>query len=306
MRGTSNDADFDAFAKAVAGFPPTPRDGKTAQVVFQESYDALDKLANKKPGEEFPRAMAWKAYALALSVYEGWDLPAGHPDAALGEQARLKAGHDLCQKAIGLDKNDYDLHWAMADIHLISEEFSDAVAEFEKALDLNRDARHPSLFIEAASAMMQADEFEKAEACFRRARTPDWHHWSRGVFLYLKAGRASADREDFLNSALDDLKATRNQLGDDFYQSEIQLVLAAVHFRKAELFMARANNAKDPDDQARFNAYAARNNAAARRAIRNYQAAFPKASAAQAIKSQSLANAGDQAWWEGAMKALLP
>ena len=306
MRGTSNYADYDAFAKAAASFPPTARDGTSAQKVFQESYEVLDGLANKKPGEEFPRAMAWKAYALALSVYEGWDLPPGHPDEKLDEQARLKAAHDLGQKAIGLDKNDYDLHWAMADVHLISKEFPQAVAEFEQALDLNRDARHPSLFIEAGSAMMQAGEFEKAEACFRRARAPDWHHWSRGVFLYLKAGRAGADREAFLNLALDDLKATHNQLGDDFYQSEIQLVLAAVHFRKAELFTAKANNARSAADKARFTAYAARNQAAAARTIQNFGTAFPKASAAQAIKSQSLDNGGDQAWWGDAMKALLP
>jgi tetratricopeptide (TPR) repeat protein len=304
MRGTDNVADFDEFARAVAAFPPTERDGKTAQVVFQESYTALDKLANKKP--EFPRAMAWKGYALALSVYEGWDLPPGHPDEKLDEQARLRLAHELGSKAIGFDRYDYDLHWAMADVHLISREFLDAVAEFEQALDLNRDARHPSLFIEAASAMMQAGQFDKSEACFRRAQAPDWHHWSRGTFLYLKAGRANADREDFLNRALDDLKATRNQLGDDFYQSEIQLVLAAVHFRKTEMFAARATNAKDAGEQARFNTYAARNNAAARRAIRNYRAAFPKASAAQAVRSQSLDNAGDQAWWADAMKALLP
>ncbi|HSE74806.1 MAG TPA: hypothetical protein VLB05_09855 [Dongiaceae bacterium] len=309
MRGTSNYADYDAFANAAASFPPTARDGNTAQEVFQESYGVLDGLANKKPGEEFPRAMAWKAYALALTVYEGWDLPPNHPDGKLDEQARLKAAHDLCQKAIGLDKNDYDLHWAMADVHLISKEFPEAVAEFEQALDLNRDARHPSLFIEAGSAMMQAGEFEKAESCFRRARAPDWHHWSRGVYLYLKAGRAGADREAFLNLALDDLKATHNQLGDDFYQSEIQIVLAAVHFRKAELFTAKANNARNAgnaNDEARFNTYAARNQAASARTIQNFNTAFPKASAAQAIKSQSLDNGGDQAWWGDAMKALLP
>ncbi|HEX6118598.1 MAG TPA: hypothetical protein VFZ03_04045, partial [Dongiaceae bacterium] len=194
----------------------------------------------------------------------------------------------------------------MADIHLISNEFPEAVAAFEKALDLNRDARHPSLFIEAGSAMMQAGEFEKAESCFRRARAPDWHHWSRGVFLYLKAGRASADREDFLNLALDDLRATKNQLGDEFYQSEIQLVLAAVHFRKDEQFTARAKVARSASDQARFTGYAARNDRAARRAIRNYRAAFPKASAAQAIRSQALDDPRDRAWWGDAMKALLP
>jgi hypothetical protein len=52
--------------------------------------------------------------------------------------------------------------------------------------------------------------------------------------------------------------------------------------------------------------YAARNQAAAARAIQNFKAAFPKASAAQAIKSQSLDDPGDRAWWGDAMKALLP
>jgi len=301
MRGTTDKALFNQFVGAVVGFPPTPRDGKSAQQVFEDSYAALDDLARNNP---FPRALAWKAYALALSVYEGWPLPASAPEKSLGWQDRLDAAKTLGEQAIKQDDTDYDVHWAMADVHLIRGEFDQAKEEFESALELDRDGRHPSLFAEAASAMMQAGDFEKAEHYFRKARMPDWHHWMRGIFLFLKAGRADADRETFLNLALEDLKATRNQLGDEFYQGEIQLVLAAVHWRKSELFSNRATVATDPFEKAQYSNFAARNLAAATRAIHIFRPAFPYWDAKLARESVSLQNAGDRTWWQDTVDAL--
>jgi hypothetical protein len=301
MRGTSDKALFDKFVDAVVGFPPTARDGKLAQQVFEDSYAALDDLARNNP---FPRALAWKAYALALSVYEGWPLPKAAPEEPMNAQDRLDEAEKLGLQAISLDDTDYDVHWAMADVRLIRGEFDDARNEFERALDLDRDGRHPSLFAEAAAAMMQVGDFDKAERYFRKARTPDWHHWMRGIFLFLKAGRAGADRETFLNLALEDLKATRAQFGDDFYQSEIQLILAAVHWRKWQLFSERAAATTDPNAKALLSTYAARNMAAATRAIHVFRPAFPYWTVNQAITALSLRDAGDQAWWQDTMQAV--
>lgn len=294
MRGTTSRADFDEFAKAVVGFPPTERDGKTAQKVFEESYAALDKLAGK-----FPRAMAWKAYALALSVYERWALPPGVKETSMNDQQRLDEALRLAEDAVNLDETDYDLHWALADVHLIRDEFPEAISAFENALYLNRDERHPSLFAEAGSAMMQAGDLDNGEVHFRKAKTPDWHHWMRGIFLFLKAGRA--DPDTFLNQALEELKSTRTQLGDDFYQSEIQLVLAAVHWRRSRLFTEKATASTNPAAKDLFNLYATRNTNAARRAINNFRTLFPHWSVQTAIDSLSLQRSTDKLWWEETM-----
>lgn len=294
MRGTTSKTDFDEFASAVVGFPPTARDGKTAQEVFKASYAALDKLAGK-----FPRAMAWKAYALALSVYEDWELPPNVPEENMGDDARLDEALRLARQAVQDDDTDYDLHWALADVHLIRGEFREALDEFKLALELNRDERHPSLFAEAASAMMQAGDLDDADAHFRKASTPDWHQWMRGIYLFLKAGRA--DPDTFLNLALEELKRTRRQLGDDFYQSEIQLVLAAVHWRKSQHFSQKAALASAPTDQGLLNLYATRNVGAARRAFREFQKAFPHWTVQTAIDALSLQDSDDKLWWEETM-----
>jgi len=301
MRGNIGKPVFDKFVNAVIAFPPTARDGKSAQQVFQDSYALLDDLATNTP---FPRALAWKGYALALSVYEGWPLPATAKEAALNGQQRLDEARNLTAAAIAQDGTDHDVHWAMADVHLIRQEFDDARKEFEIAVDLNRDERHPSLFAEAGSAMMQIGNLDKAQMYFRKARTPDWHHWMKGIMLFIKAGRAGDHQETFLNLALEELKGTRMQLGDDFYQHEIQLVLAAVHWRKWMLLSAKAAATKDPNTQALIQNYAVRNRTAAERAIRAFRATFPYWTDAQAATALPLQVAGDSAYWQDTVRDL--
>ncbi len=71
MKGADTPELYNKFADAVSVFPPTARAGNSAEVVFQNSYKLLDELAAPRT---FPRAMAWKAYALALSVHESWSI----------------------------------------------------------------------------------------------------------------------------------------------------------------------------------------------------------------------------------------
>jgi hypothetical protein len=300
MRGTNSNADFDKFVKAVAGFPPTERDGKPATRVFAESYELLDDLAKNSP---FPRALAWKAYALALSVYEGWPLPNSATENGMDSEQRLNEAWKLADAAIKEDDTDYDLHWAMADVYLIQNDFANAKKEFERALYLNRDERHPSLFAEAASAMMQADDLDKAQMYFRKARTPDWHHWMKGILLFIKAGRAGQHQETFLNLALDELKSTHAQLGDDFYQHEIQLILAVVHWRKWLVLSDKAANIPDPGSKALIQNYAERNRTAAQRAIRAFRLTFKHwKDVKQAETAMPFQNPNDGKYWLDAAK----
>jgi hypothetical protein len=303
VRGTNDKNLYDKFVAAVVGFPPTARDGRPATQVFTDSYQLLSELddAEKDP---YPRARAWKAYALALSVYEGWPLPDTAPEKAMNSEARLNLARDLALAAIDLDPNDFDLHWAMADVHLIRKEFGDAQAEFEIALDLNRDERHPSLFAEAGSAMMQIGDLDQAQKYFRKSCRPDWHHWMRGILLYVEAGRAALHEETFLNNALDELKSTRTQLGDDFYQTEIQLVLAAVHWRKWKLLSEKAAAMPPGPSQALIAKYADRNFAAAQRAIRAFRAVFHYWSLDQALTALPFGLADDSAYWADAVTEL--
>lgn len=306
MRGTDDENDFNNFVTAVSGFPPAARDGKSAMTVFRESYKLLDDLV-KKNGANFPRASAWKAYALALSASEGWLLPdsASAEEKGMNREAKLTAAWNLANSAKEQDKTDYDLHWALADVCLLKEDFDGAKNAFEDALRYNRDERHPSLFAEAASAMMQADELDKAQLYFRKARAPDWHRWMKGIMLYIKAGRTGEHQETFLNLALDELKSTHAQLGDDHYPHEIQLILAVVYWRKWKVLSTKAAGIGNAEMKALVQGYADRNKAAAQRARDVFRDVFDHwQSADQAKTALPFKNTGDKSYWLDAVNGV--
>lgn len=283
MRGFTDEDDFDEFVKAVRGFPPSPREDKSAERVFQESYAILVDLAAKN----IPRAMGWQAYALALSVYERWPLPKNADELEDKDQKRLDRAKKLAEEAIKADETDFDVHWAMADVSLIrygflsalgkddkTEEEQDRVkSEFKRALYLNGDERHPNLLVEAASAMMQIGEYDEADRLFRQAeRRPDWHRWMRGLDLFFRAGRAGMEHKAaLLEQALTELKCAHAQPDEDFFQEEIELVLAAVYFRKHELGETRLLATEDTDEHRRLTASSGRNERAARNAIARFR-----------------------------------
>ena len=310
MRGTNDEKDFEDFVTAVRGFPPAARDGKSAMTVFGESYQLLDELV-KKNGMNFPRACAWKAYALALSASEGWQLPDSASDEEKGMDgaAKLAKAWTLANSVIEKDRTDYDLYWALADVCLLKEDFIGAKKAFEDAIKYNRDERHPSLFAEAGSAMMQADELDKAQLYFRKARAPDWHRWMKGIMLYIKAGRTVEHEETFLNLALDELKSTHAQLGDDHYPHEIQLILAVVYWRKWNVLSKKTAGIDNAEMKALVQGYADRNRAAAQRARDVFRADFDHWKTANQANDKAktalpFKNAVDKNYWLDAVKGV--
>ena len=300
MRGIGDPRAYEDLVQAVLGFPPTPRRGKTATEVFQNSYKLLSDLVAGYPN--YHRARGWKAYALALSVYESWPLPNGVPEANMTWQKRLEEAEKLACKAAEDAPNDFDVHWALADVYLICGNFAKCRVEFERALVLNGDERHPNLFAEAASAMMQMGRHEEAEDLFRKAaRRPDWHRWMRGIHLLLRAGRSAAERRALLDQALDELKATHVQPGQDFYQEELQLVIAAVYWRKAQLIDAKVKRAA-----------AAARPSLTRNSAHNWEEARRAAKRFRDVRNWTLnqaqsalkLNATDQEYWNETMQGL--
>jgi tetratricopeptide (TPR) repeat protein len=298
--------------EAVRSFPPTPQANKSAKQVFAESYTTLSGLAKTEKNEKpFARAMAWKAYALALSVYESWPLPATAAERRMPAAKRLQVAEDLAEAAIKLDRYDHDLHWALADVRLMRKDFPGAVKAFRRALFLNEDERNPNLFAEAASAFMHYGDHDEAEKYFNRAkRRPDWHHWMHGILLVMKAGREGQRRggseETFLNLALDELKATRAQADDELYQEEIHLVLAAAYRKKAKLLLLKARKTKDPEDRKTLQRLAARNQTSAEREIRFFRDAFGHWKRAQVETALPFGNQADKAYFMSAIRELWP
>jgi tetratricopeptide (TPR) repeat protein len=285
MRGIDDYEAFDKFVVAVSGFPPTARKGMSAEDVFKHSVSLLHELASGQA--TFPRAMGWKAYALALSVYESWELPDDLPEYEMSPAKRLDEALKLAEEAATEDQFDFDVHWALADVHLIRGgffyernedkkgklEFAEVKCEFDMALYLNGDERHPNLFAEAASAMMQIGAYDEADKYFRKAeRRPDWHHWMRGIDLFLRAGRSGADnRGTLLDAALDELRSASRQPDEEFYQEELQLIMAAVYLRKSELSETKLSATKKKDARKRLELSVQNNRKAAEDKIRHFR-----------------------------------
>jgi hypothetical protein len=123
--------------------------------------------------------------------------------------------------------------------------------------------------------------------------------------LYIKARRAGEHQETFLNLALDELKSTRTQLGDDHYPHEIQLILSVVYWRKSELLLDKADKTDDPALKELLKAYAKRNLNAAKRAKENFVKVFVHWKGAdQAEHALPFHNGDDKSYWVDAVKAV--
>ncbi len=310
MRGTESEDLYRKFVQAVRSFPPTPTANKSAKQVFAESYTLLSELAKvEKDKAPFARAMAWKAYALALSVYENWPLPAAAAERRMPPAKRLQAAEDLAEAAIKLDRFDHDLHWALGDVRLMQKDFAGAVKAFKRALFLNEDERNPNLFAEAATAFMHYGDHDEADKYFNRAkRRPDWHHWMHGILLLMKAGREGRRRggneETFLNLALEELKATHAHADEELYQEEIHLVLAAAYQKKSKLLAGKARKTKDRDDRTALQRLAARCQAAAKREIQFFRDTFGHWKRAQVETALPFGDKADKAYFMSAINEL--
>jgi tetratricopeptide (TPR) repeat protein len=278
MRGVIDADLFERFAKVTEAFPPTDRDPDSAQEVFKKSYQELYDIDTGVGGvATFARVKAWRAYALALSVYEGWRLP-NVPERNWNDDQRKQTALDWADEAIGMDGTDHDLYWARADVHLIRGDYAAAVTDFERALRLSADERHPSLFAEAAAAYMHLGNHDKAEEYFKKARRePDWHRWMNGIFLFIKAGRArvaGVNEETLLDLALDELRGTRANPDEDYYQNEIQLILAAASWKKSQIIADKAALEPDQKKKKKLQDVAKRHEKHARLAIRKFNGRF--------------------------------
>ena len=296
MRGTTDRGAFERFVTAVRGFPPSPRNGASAQAVYEASYTILRELAEAKP--PFPRAMAWRAYALTVSVSEGWSLKAFADEAALAPTGRLDLALRLALEAVKLDPTDYDLWWALANVHLVRREPEEARAAYDEALYLNQDEANPNLFAEAADAMIHLGLLSRADGLIRRARIdPDWYHWVAAWKQFMTARRNPESEYDLLSLAQEELDRTRGRPGRSLYLVDIQLLYGAIHARKAAYLdqggKEPVNAPFEPDAPTLARAERMR----ARRAVDEFRASFPDWNVEQALAYAPFADPADIAYW---------
>lgn len=304
MRGTTDRKIFEAFVTAIKGFPPARHEGEPATKTFNDSYAVLDRLASGKP--DFPRAKAWKAYALAISVSEGWQFDPERfaREAAMPGEERLQLAAELAGEAVKLDETDYDVWWALGNIELIRHNADAAREAYRKALYLNQDEVNPNLLAEAADAAIHLGDYGSADRLSRLAFTrPDWHHWIMSWKYFMLTRTIPQNEPIFLDLALAELDNTKRRPGQNGYLPDMLLLRAAIHARKWK-FLDKMPAETDVGVMTSATAAsgAEKERQRAHRAFAAFQKEFPNWDIAQARRFAPFIAAEDSAYWHESLQ----
>ena len=127
---------------------------------------------------EYARAYALLAFARLNEFRWSWS---GDPETS------LELAHELAQKAVTLGDSDEWCHWALGSTHLYRGEHDQAVAAYDKAVDIN--PNYADLLAHSADLMVAISKPDEAIDRLRTAMRlnphhPDWYLWSLGEAQY--------------------------------------------------------------------------------------------------------------------------
>ncbi|HTO62197.1 MAG TPA: adenylate/guanylate cyclase domain-containing protein [Bradyrhizobium sp.] len=161
---------------------------------------------------KFARAYSALSFVVFQSALGGW---------AQAPMEALREGRELAERAIDIDRMDFEIHAQLGFASLYCRDFNRCIASYEKALELNPNS--PDVLAEMADALVHlgrtAEGVEKiAQAKRLNPFCPDWYDWVLGIAAFhdgryedaLTAFRSMHDRSNFL---LSDLVATYVRLG---------------------------------------------------------------------------------------------
>lgn len=143
-----------------------------ARELFQKSAEA---------DPNFARAYGYLSYAYLQDWQNDWG---DDPEAA------LQTALELAQKAVALDPDDYDNHWALAIVYGNMGDFDRSFAEYDRARTLN--ANDADLLAEMGEVLIDAGRSDEAVKQVQEALTrnpngpPYWYYWTLGRALYFQ------------------------------------------------------------------------------------------------------------------------
>lgn len=173
-RPTENINAYDAFLRGTHHLA-------THLDVMAESEDAL--LESRRWFQtaieldpNYARAWGWLAYTHVTGWTEGWTGP-----------ETLDLAKDYAEKAVTLEPEDYDTHWALAYVYQARGKLDMALSAYVSALELNRN--DPDMLVEMAETLCCIGRHAEAVRQIERAMTmnprfPEWYRWMFGWVLY--------------------------------------------------------------------------------------------------------------------------
>lgn len=161
--------------------------------------------------EDYARPWGWLAYVEVQSWLHGWS----------GDEA-LDTAQTLARKAVALDPEDHDTHWALGSVLFNSGAFEQARSAYQNALDLN--LNDADLHAEMAEMLSFTGEHLEAISRVKFAmhlnpHFPEWYRWVLGWCCYFM--------RDY-DQALSELGKILNP------SNEVLLIIAASHAQLAE------------------------------------------------------------------------
>lgn len=219
---------YDAFLRGSHAVAEHLNEWHETEAGLVEAREWFGRAIELDPG--YARAWGLLAYTHMQTWLNGWRDRGAVADA---EQAAAKA--------VALDPDDYDTHWALAFVHSSLGRFDAAEEEFQHAFDLN--PNDAGLLVESAESLTNLGRHDEAIQRIRLAMTinprfPEWYCWNLGWALHVARDYAASTREL--------LRISRPS-------NEVFVMLAANHARLAE----SAAEARDSAGRDRHRAEAA-------------------------------------------------
>jgi TolB-like protein/Tfp pilus assembly protein PilF len=205
LRRPPEDVDaYDLFLRGAHHFTANIGMMSESESALAESCQWFKKAIEKDPS--YARAWGWLAYAHATSWTEGWAGP-----------EVLELAKEYAEKAVSLELEDYDTHWALAYVYSVRKEMKAALSAYATALSLN--PNDPDMLVEMAETLVYVGQHEQARRQIEQAmrvnpRFPDWYRWTFGWTLH-HLGEYEASNEQ-----LEKIIAPNN---------EVRLIMAANH-----------------------------------------------------------------------------
>ncbi len=214
-RATENINAYDAFLRGTHHLATHLDVIAESESALLESRQWFQKAIELDP--LYARAWGWLAYAHVTSWTEGWAGP-----------ETLDIAKDYAEKAVALEPEDYDTHWALAYVYQARGNLDLALSAYVTALELNRN--DPDMLVEMAETLCCLGRHQDAvrqieHAMIINPRFPEWYRWMLGWSLYhLREYRRS-------NEQLETIIRPNN---------EVRLIMAANHAQLGEAEKAAA------------------------------------------------------------------
>jgi adenylate cyclase len=177
----------------------------------------------------YGRPYGWLAYHWILQWKHGW-----------ARESSLPKAEELARKAVELDPQDHDTHWALGSCYSNLGKFDQALEQYGRALEIN--SNDANLHAEMADLLSYLGKHSEAIGQIKFAMRmnpyyPEWYRWTLGWCYYFlgQYGDAIVELEKLTSPSDDAL-----------------LILAASHARLAETEKSGGEDRRAHDYIARF------------------------------------------------------